>query len=251
MNIHIKTKEEIKKMRIAGKKAKSVLDFIEPYVKPGVSTEELNILCHDFILSQHCIPAPLNYKGFPKSICTSVNNVICHGIPSQKEILEDGDIINIDITVIKDSYHGDTSRMFAVGKISTENQLLIERTKNAMIRAIQIVKPNIYLNEIGKTIEQYISKFNYGIVRDFTGHGIGKNFHEEPHVCHYDLGEKGPRLKAGMIFTIEPMINASNTWKTIVDKKDKWTVRTIDGAMSAQFEHTILVTDTGYEILTD
>lgn len=250
MTIHIKNKEEIKKMRSAGKIAAKVLDFIEPYVKAGLSTEELNKLCHEFTISHGCISAPLNYRGFPKSICTSINDVVCHGIPSESDILKDGDIINIDITVIKDGYHGDTSRMFFVGHVSDEARLLVERTKKAMLRGIEIIKPNIFLNEIGKTIEKYASKFHYGVVRDFTGHGIGKKFHEDPHVCHYDTGKPGPRLKSGMTFTVEPMINLSPKWKTEVDKKDKWTVRTLDGALSAQFEHTILVTDTGYEILT-
>lgn len=250
MPIPILTSEEIKKMRVAGKAAASVLDMITPYVQEGVSTGELNRICHEYILENGWIPAPLNYHGFPKSICTSINNVICHGIPSEKEKLLHGDIVNIDITVIVDGYHGDTSRMFAVGDIAPEDELLIKRTKEAMMRGIGVVKPGVSLNEIGKTIEKYISKFNYGIVKDFTGHGIGKDFHCDPHVHHYYPGYSGPRLEAGMAFTVEPMLNATPHWEALVDKNDKWTVRTKDGAKSAQWEHTILVTPKGYEILT-
>ncbi len=250
MNIIIKTEEEIRKMRISGRIAADTLFFIEPYVKEGVNTEEINKLCHDYIISRGAIPAPLNYRGFPKSICTSINNVVCHGIPSEYDVLRNGDIINIDVTVIKDGYHGDTSKMFLVGNVSEEARLLVERTEKATMRAIEIIKPDIFLNEIGKTIEKYVEKFNYGIVRDFTGHGIGISFHEDPHVCHFDIGNNGPRLKLGMIFTVEPMINSSSNWKTEVDKKDGWTVYTKDNALSAQFEHTVLVTRSGYEILT-
>jgi len=250
MNIFIKTQEEIKKMRVAGKLAAKVLDFIEPYVKEGVSTEELNKLCHDYIVENGAIAAPLNYHGFPKSICTSINNIVCHGIPSEKDILKDGDIVNVDITVIKEGFHGDTSRMFLVGNVSEENKILVERTHTAMMRGIEVIKPGVFLNEIGKAIEKYVQKFDYGIVQDFTGHGIGRQFHEDPPVCHYDLGMTGPRLQAGMCFTVEPMINATNEWKVDVDEEDKWTVYTQDNAMSAQWEHTILVTKDGYEILT-
>lgn len=250
MTIPILTPEEIKKMRVAGRAGASVLDMITPYVQEGVSTGKLDKICHEYILDNGWIPAPLNYHGFPKSICTSVNNVICHGIPNDKEILKNGDIVNLDITVIVDGYHGDTSRMFGIGNISTEDELLIKRTKEAMMRAIRAVKPGASLNIIGRTIEKYISKFHYGIVRDFTGHGIGKAFHTDPHVCHYDTGHPGPRLEEGMAFTIEPMINATPSWEAIIDKSDKWTVRTRDGANSAQWEHTILVTKKRAEILT-
>ena len=250
MNIVIKNQEDIKKMRVAGKIAAQVLDFIEPHVKPGVSTEELNTLCHDYIIERGCIPAPLNYKGFPKSICTSINNVVCHGIPSGRDVLMEGDIINIDITVIKDGYHGDTSRTFFVGEVDEEVKKLVERTEKAMMRGIEAIKPGKSFNEIGKAIEKYISKFNYGIVQEFTGHGIGKQFHEDPYVCHYDMGTPGPRMQAGMIFTVEPMINMTPSYKVEVDEEDGWTVYTADNALSAQFEHTVLVTPSGFEILT-
>jgi methionyl aminopeptidase len=248
--IKIKTPEEIKKMRAAGKLAARTLKYIEPFVKPGINTEKLNSLCHDYIIKNGAIPAPLNYRGYPKSICTSINNVVCHGIPSTKDILKEGDIINVDITVILDGYHGDVSKTYMVGKVSDETRLLVERTETALMKAIEVVKPGIYLNEIGDTIEEYISDFNYGIVREYTGHGIGNKFHEDPFVLHYHTDQKGPKLKEGMTFTIEPMINASPNWKTEVDRKDGWTVRTADGALSAQFEHTILVTENGHEILT-
>jgi methionyl aminopeptidase len=250
MHIPILTPEEQKKMRTAGRIAAKVLDYIAPFVRAGVSTEELDRLCHNFILENGCTPAPLNYHGFPKSICTSINDVICHGIPSEKDILKNGDIVNIDITVIKDGYHGDTSRMFLVGEAYENARLLVERTKKAMLRGISIVKPGIRFDEIGKTIEKYISKFEYGIVRDFTGHGIGKEFHCQPSVLHYHSKKKMPKMEAGMSFTIEPMINGSMHWESVVDKNDGWTARTIDGALSAQFEHTILVTENGHEILT-
>lgn len=248
--VHIKTPEEIKKMRSAGRCAAKVLHFAESLIRPGISTLEINDECENFTQSLGCTSAPLHYHGFPKSICTSVNNVICHGIPSANEILHEGDIVNVDITVIKDGFHGDTSRTFCVGSVSESRRLLVERTKKAMMRGISVVRDGIFCSAIGKEIEQYISKFGYGIVRDYTGHGIGREFHEDPHILHYATREKGIRLRAGMIFTIEPMINASHRWEAILDKNDDWTVRTIDGSDSAQFEHTILVTEKGYEILT-
>ncbi|MBI5414119.1 type I methionyl aminopeptidase [Candidatus Peregrinibacteria bacterium] len=250
MGITIKSPDEIKKMRVAGRAAASVLDFITPFVKEGASTLEINDRCHEYITKNGWISAPLNYRGFPKSICTSINEVVCHGIPSETDILKNGDIVNVDVTIIRDGFHGDTSCMFLIGEVSEEAKLLVERTKKAMMKGIEVIKPNIFLNEIGKAIEKYVSKFGYGIVRDFTGHGIGRAFHEDPHVLHYDSGQKGPRLEAGMTFTVEPMINISKNWKIIVDPKDKWTVRTVDGALSAQFEHTVLVTGKGVEILT-
>ncbi len=250
LGISIKSAKEIDKMRQAGKLAAQVLDMIEPYVKPGVSTLELNNICDEFTLKHGAISAPLNYRGFPKSICTSINNVVCHGIPSAKEILKDGDIVNLDITVKMNGYHGDTSRTFLVGKghpVSTIQ--LVERTYNAMMIGIQQVKAGAYFGDIGSAIDDYISPFGYGIVRDLTGHGIGSTFHEEPQVFHHKQIFRGARMKAGMIFTIEPMINAGS-YEVDFDKKDKWTVRTVDHSLSAQFEHTILVTDTGCEILT-
>ena len=248
--IPIKTHEEIKKMRRAGKIASKLLKYIEEFIFVGQNTEKINNLCEEFTRKHGAISAPLNYRGFPKSICTSINNVVCHGIPSKIDVLEDGDIINVDVTVIKDEYHADTSKTFFVGNVNPETKLLVERTKKAMMKAIEVIKPNIYLNEIGKTIEKYISKFDYGIVQDFTGHGIGKKFHEEPQVCHYDMGSNGPRLQKGMVFTIEPMINATSNFEVYVDKDDNWTVYTSDTAISAQFEHTVLVTDSSFEILT-
>lgn len=248
--IPILTAEEIKKMRSAGRLAARLLDFITPFVQVGVSTAELDRRCHEFIVSHGAIPAPLHYRGFPKSICTSINDVVCHGIPSETDILQNGDVVNVDVTVIKDGYHGDTSRMFLVGDVSEETRLLVERTKKAMEKAIAIVKPGARFNDIGKAIEKYIDKFGYGIVQEYTGHGIGKGFHEEPHIFHFDTGRPGARMEAGMAFTIEPMINASSKWQTELDDADGWTVRTVDGAVSAQFEHTVLVTPHGHEILT-
>ncbi len=250
MTITIKNGAEIEGMRIAGRIAAETLDFITPFIQAEVSTGEINDRCHEYILSRGCISATLGYRGFPKSVCTSVNDVVCHGIPSYEVILREGDIINVDVTVIKEGFFGDTSRMYFIGKCSEKAVHLVERTKKAMMRGIEAVKPHVHLNEIGKAIEEYIEKFSYGIVREYTGHGIGRHFHEDPHVFHYDTRNSGPRLEPGMIFTIEPMINMSPEWETFVDKEDKWTVRTKDGALSAQWEHTILVTETGYEILT-
>jgi len=248
--IPIKSEHEIKKMRKAGKLAGKILKYIEPFIKEGVSTLYLNDLCEEFTRKQGAISAPLNYNGFPKSICTSVNDVVCHGIPSEKEILKNGDIVNIDITVKLDGYHGDTSKTYLVGNVDEEVKYLVQRTENAMYRGINAVKPGKYLYEVGKAIEKYISKFGYSIVHDFVGHGIGKKFHEEPQVFHhYSLGNK-IRLQEGMIFTVEPMINMGNSYEIKVSKEDGWTVTTQDGSLSAQFEHTVLVTSNGVDILT-
>ena len=248
--IPIKNEYEIKKMRKAGKLAGKILKYIEPFIKEGVSTLYLNDLCEEFTRKQGAISAPLNYNGFPKSICTSVNDVVCHGIPSKKEILKNGDIVNIDITVKLDGYHGDTSKTYLVGNVDEEVKYLVQRTENAMYRGINAIKPGKYLYEVGKAIEKYISKFGYSIVHDFVGHGIGKNFHEEPQVFHhYSLGNK-IRLQEGMIFTVEPMINMGNSYEIKVSKEDGWTVTTQDGSLSAQFEHTVLVTSNGVDILT-
>ena len=248
--IPIKNEYEIKKMRKAGKLAGKILKYIEPFIKEGVSTLYLNDLCEEFTRKQGAISAPLNYNGFPKSICTSVNDVVCHGIPSKKEILKNGDIVNIDITVKLDGYHGDTSKTYLVGNVNEEVKYLVQRTENAMYRGINAIKPGKYLYEVGKAIEKYISKFGYSIVHDFVGHGIGKNFHEEPQVFHhYSLGNK-IRLQEGMIFTVEPMINMGNSYEIKVSKEDGWTVTTQDGSLSAQFEHTVLVTSNGVDILT-
>lgn len=249
MTIIIKTAEEIEKMRIAGRLAADVLEMIEPFVKVGTTTNELNQICHEYIVNhQQAIPAPLNYNGFPKSICTSINQVVCHGIPNNKP-LKNGDIINIDITVIKDGYHGDSSKMFFIGKPASHASRLVEVTKECLYLAIRMVKPDIRFGDIGNAIQTYAEKQHYSVVREYCGHGIGAGFHEEPQVLHYGRAGAGAELKAGMIFTIEPMINAGKRHVKL-SKKDGWTVETADRRLSAQWEHTILVTDTGYEVLT-
>ncbi|MBE0363549.1 methionyl aminopeptidase [Pseudoalteromonas ulvae UL12] len=248
MSAVIKTPAEIEKMRIAGRLAAEVLEMIEPFVKPGVTTEELDQICHKYITEQQdAIPAPLNYHGFPKSICTSVNHVICHGIPNDKP-LKDGDIINIDITVIKEGYHGDTSKMFYVGTPSIQGKRLSEITQESLYLAIKMVKPGVRLGDIGQAIQQFAEGFKYSIVREYCGHGIGAEFHEEPQVMHYGKAGTGEVLKAGMCFTIEPMVNAGKRQCKLLN--DKWTVVTKDRSLSAQWEHTLLVTENGVEILT-
>ncbi|MGZ4996468.1 MAG: type I methionyl aminopeptidase [Methylobacter sp.] len=248
MSIIIKTESEIEKMRIAGRLAAEVLEIIEPHVVPGVTTDELNQICHDYIVDvQKAIPAPLNYHGFPKSICTSVNHQICHGIPSDKK-LKSGDIINIDITVIKDDYHGDTSKMFCVGDVSPHAKRLIKVTQEAMFLGIDQVKPGATLGDIGHAIQKHAESNRYSVVREFCGHGIGKKFHEEPQVLHYGKAGEGETLEAGMILTIEPMINLGKRHMKVLG--DGWTAVTKDRSLSAQWEHTILVTPNGYEILT-
>jgi methionyl aminopeptidase len=249
MSVIIKTPEEIEKMRVAGRLAADVLVMIEPHVKPGVTTNELNSICHEYIVNeQQAIPAPLDYHGFPKSICTSVNHVVCHGIPDDKP-MKNGDIINIDITVIKDGYHGDTSKMFAVGKVAPHAERLMQITRECMIKGIELVKPGAFLGDIGHIIQQYAESNHYSVVREYCGHGIGAGFHEEPQVLHYGRAGTGVELQAGMIFTIEPMINAGKR-QVKLNNKDGWTVTTTDRRLSAQWEHTILVTDSGYEVLT-
>jgi len=248
MPVTIKTQEEIEKMRVAGRLAAEVLDMITPHVKPGVTTDELNTLCHQFIVNdQNAIPAPLNYRGFPKSICTSVNNVICHGIPSEKK-LKHGDIINIDITVIKDGYHGDTSRMFFVGEPSIRAKRLVEICNQCMQKGIDLVRPGIRLGDIGHAIQKHAESNGFSVVREYCGHGIGRVFHEEPQVLHYGSPDTGMTLETGMTFTIEPMLNAGKKETRLMP--DQWTVVTRDRSLSAQWEHTVLVTDEGYEILT-
>ncbi len=251
MSVKIKNSEQIEGMRIAGKLAADVLDMITPFVKAGVSTEELNQRCHDYIVNeQGAIPAPLNYHGFPKSICTSINEVVCHGIPSENEILKDGDIMNIDVTVIKDGFYGDTSKMFLVGAANAQDKLLCRVTQEALYQGIRAVKPGAKIKDIGAAIQKYLKKGNYryGIVENFCGHGIGESFHEEPQVMHCRNFDNTP-IQAGMCFTIEPMINQGKKGNK-VDEDDGWTARTIDGKNSAQWEHTLLVTDTGVEVLT-
>lgn len=248
MSTLIKTADEIEKMRIAGKLAAQVLEMIEPHVVAGVTTNELDRLCHDFIVNeQQAIPAPLNYRGFPKSICTSINQQICHGIPSDKK-LKNGDIVNIDITVIKDGYHGDTSKMFCVGNVAPHAKRLVEVTREVLFLGIEQVKPGATLGDIGHAIQKHAEKNRYSIVREFCGHGIGKNFHEDPHVMHFGKPGEGMMLEKGMIFTIEPMLNIGKRHMKVL--KDGWTAVTKDRSLSAQWEHTILVTDNGYEILT-
>ncbi len=248
--IVIKTQEEIEKMRKAGSLAAQVLDYIGPFIKAGVSTLTINDLCAEFTQKHGAISAPLNYHGFPKSICTSINEVVCHGIPVEKDILKDGDIVNIDITVILDGYHGDTSRTFMIGNVDEDVKNLVSRTQNALDRGIAAIHPGKYLYEVGKAIEKYISKFDYSIVRAYGGHGIGKTFHEDPHVLHHFSKENRIRLQEGMIFTVEPMINMGKSYEVETSATDGWTVTTVDGSLSAQFEHTILVTSEGAEILT-
>ncbi len=240
--------EDFVKMRAAGRLTSQVLDFIEPYVQPGISTGELDRLCHQFITDRGAIAAPLNYRGFPKSICTSVNHVVCHGIPADDKILRDGDIINIDITVILDGWFGDSSRTFAVGKIGVKAESLVNTTYEAMMRGIEMVKPGIALGDIGHAIQTYAEKKNYSVVRDFCGHGIGLIFHMAPNVLHYGKPGQGLVLQEGMFFTIEPMINLGRYDVKILG--DGWTAVTRDKSLSAQFEHTIGVTATGYEIFT-
>src|SRR3989338_1602244 len=248
MSIFIKTPKEIEKMRVAGRLAAEVLDMIHPHVKAGVTTEALDQLCHDYIVNvQKAIPAPLNYKGFPKSICTSVNQQVCHGIPGDRK-LKSGDIVNLDITVIKDGYHGDTSKMFCIGTPSTLAERLMRVTRECLFLGINQVKPNAHLGDIGAVIQAHAETNHFSVVREYCGHGIGKQFHEEPSVLHYGIAGTGVLLQPGMIFTIEPMINAGK--RHIKCLPDGWTVVTKDHSLSAQWEHTILVTETGHEILT-
>jgi len=248
MSISIKNQSEIDKMRIAGKLAAEVLEMIVPHVVPGVTTDELDQICHKYIVNdQQAIPAPLNYRGFPKSICTSINQTICHGIPSDKK-LKKGDIINIDITVIKDDYHGDTSKMFCVGAVAPHAKRLIDITQECLLLGIEQVKPGTTLGDIGHAIQVHAEKNRYSIVREFCGHGIGKNFHEDPHVMHFGKPGEGEVLEEGMIFTIEPMLNIGKRHMKVL--KDGWTAVTKDRSLSAQWEHTILVTPTGHEVLT-
>jgi len=253
MSVSIKNLEDIKKMKVAGKLASEVLDYITPFIKPNITTEEIDKICHDYMVNeQKTIPAPLNYappghSPYPKSVCTSVNHQICHGIPGPKS-LKKGDIVNLDITVIKDGYHGDTSRMFYVGEPSIQAKRLCEITYQSMWLGINAVKPGAHLGDIGHAIQSYAESNGYSVVREFCGHGIGLVFHEEPQILHYGRLGSGIELKPGMIFTIEPMINAGK--RDIKMLPDGWTVVTKDRSLSAQWEHTILVTETSYEVLT-
>jgi len=249
MKVTIKTADEIEKMRVAGRLAAEVLEMIEPHVVAGVTTEHLNTICHDYIVNQQdAIPAPLNYKGFPKSICTSVNHVICHGIPTDKKVLKNGDIINIDITVIKDGYHGDTSKMFFIGEPSIVAKRLVSITQECMYKGIELVKPGVRLGDIGAVIQKHAESNYFSVVRAYCGHGIGKVFHEEPQVMHYGKKGTGMVIEEGMTFTIEPMINQGKRHCKLLP--DDWTVVTKDHKLSAQWEHTILFTTDFFEILT-
>ena len=253
MSITPKTPEQIEKMRVAGRLAAEVLDYITPFVKPGMSTGELDRLCHDYIVNvQQTIPAPLNYappghNPYPKSICTSVNHQVCHGVPGDK-ILKNGDIVNIDITVIKDKYHGDTSRMFFVGEPSIAAKRLSGITYDCMWRGIKAVKPGASLGDIGHAIQSHAERNGFSVVREFCGHGIGDKFHEDPQILHYGKPGTGMKLVPGMTFTVEPMINAGR--REIRQMADGWTIVTADHSLSAQWEHTVLVTETGFEVLT-
>ena len=253
MSVTIKTPEEIEKMRVAGRLAAEVLDFIAPHVRPNVTTHELDALCHDYMVNeQNTVPAPLNYappgyQPYPKSICTSVNHVVCHGIPGPKK-LKAGDVINIDVTVIKDGLHGDTSRMFFVGVPSIQARRLSDITYQCMWRGINAVKPGAFLGDIGHLIQSRAEEHGFSVVREFCGHGIGRKFHEEPQVLHYGRAGVGLKLQPGMTFTVEPMINAGKP--AIRQLADGWTVVTKDHSLSAQWEHTVLVTGSGFEVLT-
>jgi methionyl aminopeptidase len=253
MPVVLKTADELERMRIAGRLASEVLDFIAPHVKPGVTTGKLNDLCHDYMVKeQRTIPAPLNYappgyKPFPKSICTSVNHQVCHGVPGDR-VLKAGDTLNVDITVIKDGFHGDCSRMFYVGEPSIQAKRLVEVTLECMWLGIKAVKPGAKLGDIGAAIQAHAEAAGFSVVREFCGHGIGRKFHEEPQVLHYGKAGTGLTLQAGMTFTVEPMINAGKAG--IRELADGWTIVTKDHSLSAQWEHTVAVTDAGFEVLT-
>jgi methionyl aminopeptidase len=245
--VTIHTAEDFPPMRAAGRLAAETLDMITPYVRPGVTTATLDKLCHDFIVAHGAVPAPLNYRGFPKSICTSINHVVCHGIPSERR-LEEGDILNIDVTVILNGWHGDTSRMFVAGTPSTRARMLIETTYQALMRAIEVVRPGATLGDIGYAIQSFVESRRFSVVRDFCGHGIGRNFHEPPNVLHFGKPGEGLVLRPGMFFTIEPMVNAGRPEVKVLD--DGWTAVTRDRGLSAQFEHMVGVTETGCEVFT-
>ena len=249
MAITLKSPQEIEAMRVAGGMAAEVLEMIGEYVQPGVSTEELDRRCYEYITRvQKAIPANVGYHGFPKTLCTSINGVVCHGIPKPEDVLRDGDIINIDVTVIHDGWHGDTSRMFYAGKPSQEAERLVGVTLESMLRGIAAVRPGATLGDVGAAIQTYAEDAGFSVVREFCGHGIGRKYHEAPQVLHYGRPNSGLRLKKGMVFTIEPMLNAGRQEVEVLD--DDWTVVTVDGSWSAQWEHMVAVTDDGYDILT-
>jgi methionyl aminopeptidase len=249
MKINLKTSDQIAQMRVAGRLAAEVLEMITPCVVPGISTGELDRICHDYIVdTQKSIPANVGYNGFEKTICSSVNQVICHGIPSENRILKDGDILNIDVTVIRDGWHGDTSKMFLVGKTQPHNERLVKVTQECLYKAIEAVKPGAYLGDIGAVIQEHALKNHYSVVEDYCGHGIGQVYHEDPQVLHYGKKGIGLRLEEGLTFTIEPMINQGTKYTKVLS--DGWTVETKDGRNSAQWEHTLAVTSNGVEVLT-
>ena len=249
MSISLKSKKDIKKMKIAGRKAASVLEMLDDHVKPGVTTNQLDEIAYKFITEElKCIPANINYNGYPKTLCTSVNQVVCHGIPSDDRVLKNGDIINIDVTVIEDGWHGDTSKMYLVGNVADHAKRLVEVTQECMFAGIREVRPGAHLGDVGAAIQEHAETNHYSVVRDYCGHGIGQVYHEEPQVLHYGQRHEGLELKEGMCFTIEPMINLGGYQTKLL--KDGWTVVTKDGRLSAQWEHTIAVTSSGYEILT-
>ena len=249
MKINLKTNDHIAQMRVAGKLAAEVLEMITPCVVPGISTGELDRICHDYIVdTQKSIPANVGYNGFEKTICSSVNQVICHGIPSENRILKDGDILNIDVTVIRNGWHGDTSKMFMVGKTQPHNERLVKVTQECLYKAIEVVKPGAYLGDIGAVIQEHALKNHYSVVEDYCGHGIGQVYHEDPQVLHYGKKGIGLRLEEGLTFTIEPMINQGTKYTKVLS--DGWTVETKDGRNSAQWEHTLAVTSNGVEVLT-
>jgi methionyl aminopeptidase len=245
--ITIHQPEDFAGMRAAGRLAAETLDMIQPYVRPGVSTGELDRLCDDFVNAHGAISAPLNYRGFPKSICTSINHVVCHGIPGERRLV-DGDIVNIDVTVILDGWHGDTSRMYVAGTASTRARNLMDVTYESMMRGVRAVRPGATLGDIGHAIQSYVEAHRFSVVRDFCGHGIGRNFHEAPNVLHFGRPGQGPVLKPGMFFTIEPMVNAGRYEVKVLD--DGWTAVTRDRSLSAQFEHMLGVTEEGAEVFT-
>jgi len=248
MSATIKTADEIEKMRVAGRLAAEVLEMIAPHLQTGITTDKIDRICHDYIVEvQNAIPAPLNYRGFPKSICTSINHQVCHGIPGNKT-LKKGDIVNVDITVIKDGFHGDTSQMFCIGNPSVLAKRLIHTTQEALWLGIEQVRPGAHLSDIGYAIQQFVEARHYSVVREYCGHGIGREFHENPQVLHYGNPGNGIVLQPGMCFTIEPMVNAGK--RQVKMLPDGWTVVTRDRSLSAQWEHTILVTETSHEVLT-
>jgi methionyl aminopeptidase len=249
MNVSIKSPEQVARMRVAGRLAAEVLDMIGEHVRPGASTEDLDRLCYEHIVhKQKAVPANLGYRGFPKTVCTSVNNVICHGIPSPTKLLKEGDIVNIDVTVIRDGYHGDTSRMYVVGEASVMARRLIDTTRDAMWRGIKAVRPGATLGDVGHAIQSFVESHRFSVVREYCGHGIGQVYHEDPQVLHYGQPGTGLRLTPGMTFTVEPMVNEGTRHTRLLP--DGWTVVTKDHKLSAQWEHTIAVTEDGFEVLT-